>query len=175
MIDKASGNQVKEKDTASHINDFFVDIGPNLAKNCNTDWKFRGKKCNDTIEDIVTNIDEIIKLCNGININKASCIEHLSSQILRDAFLAVPLKLGELFNLSFITAEIPKKWKIAKVTPLHKAGSSNDVCNLRPVSLLPITSKLIEKIVHSRIYQFFEDNEILDKKQGGFRPNHKVY
>ena len=174
LMDKNSGKQIEENDTATYINDFFVNIGPNLAKKCNTDWKFRGKTCKNIIESINTNVDEIIKLCSGININKSSCIEHLSSQILRDAFLAVPMKVVELFNLSFSTSEIPAKWKIAKVTPLRKAGISNDISNLRPVSLLPITSKLIEKIVHNRIYQFFERNSILDDKQGGFRPNHST-
>ena len=174
LVDKTSGQQINEKDTASYINDFFVNIGPNLAKNCNTDWKFRGKTCKNKIDNINTDTDEVIRLCKAININKSSCIEHLSSHILRDAFLAVPMKLAELFNLSFNTAEIQKKWKIAKVTPLRKAGNSTDVSNLRPVSLLPITSKLIEKIVHNRIYQFLEQNNILDEKQGGFRPNYST-
>ena len=80
----------------------------------------------------------------------------------------------ELFNCSFKNAKIPQKWKIAKVTPLKKAGNSNDVSNLRPISLLPITSKLIEKIVHNRIYKFLEINNILDNRQGGFRPNHST-
>ena len=174
LVDKNLGNQIKEEDTASYINDFFVNIGPNLAKKCNTDWRFRGTDCRNRLDTITTDVNEIIRLCKSINTNKSSCIEHLSSQILRDAFLAVPLKLVDLFNFSFITSEIPNKWKIAKVTPLQKAGISNDVSNLRPVSLLPLTSKLIEKIVHCRIYQFFENNNILDDKQGGFRPNHST-
>ena len=88
--------------------------------------------------------------------------------------MAIPITLVDLFNLSFETAEIPKSWKIAKVTPLQKAGKSSDVSNLRPVSLLPLTSKLIEKIVHNRIYKLYEVNDILDEKQGGFRPNHST-
>ena len=78
------------------------------------------------------------------------------------------------FNLSFEQSIIPKSWKLAKVTTLKKAGNKNDVSNLRPVSLLPSTSKLIEKIVHSRIYSFCENNKILDERQGGFRPNHST-
>ena len=74
------------------------------------------------MDNITTNLDEIVKLCREININKASCIEHLSSEILRDAFLAVPEKLVELFNLSFRISDIPRDWKVAKVTPLPKAG-----------------------------------------------------
>ena len=174
LIDKNNGNLVPEKDAATFINEFFVNIGPNLAKKCNAEWNFRGNVCENKIENIETDIDEIIRLCKAINIHKASCIEHLSSQIIRDAFLAVPNKVVQLFNLSFANTDIPKAWKVAKVTPLQKAGNSNDVSNLRPVSLLPITSKLIEKIVHSRIYEFCETNNILDDKQGGFRPNHST-
>ena len=46
--------------------------------------------------------------------------------------------------------------------------------NLRPISLLPLPSKLIEKIVHNRLYSHCNDNNLLDKKQGGFRPNHST-
>ena len=174
LIDQSTGKHIAEESTASYINDFFVNIGPNLAKKCNTEWNFRGKNCENSINDIETDIDEIVKLCKAININKASCIEHLSSQILRDAFLAVPYKIVQLFNLSFSMADIPKSWKLAKITPLQKTGNKNDVSNLRPVSLLPLTSKLIEKIVHNRIYSFCETNNILDERQGGFRPNHST-
>ena len=174
LVDNDTGLDIEEHDTAQFINDFFVNIGPNLAKKCNQPWRFDGQICNDTLENIETNIDEIIKLCKEININKSSCVENLSSEILRDAFLAIPERIVILFNLSFLLSEIPPVWKIAKVTPLPKAGNSNNVGNLRPVSLLPLPSKLIEKIVHNRIYNHCEINKILDERQGGFRPNHST-
>ena len=100
----------------------------------------------------------------------ASCIENVSSEVLRDVFLAVPAKVVDMFN----TAIIPDSWKIAQVTPLQKPGNKSMVSNLRPISILPLTSKLIEKIVHNRIYNFCETNKILDPKQGGFRPGHST-
>ena len=103
-----------------------------------------------------------------ININKASCIDNISSEILRDAFLAVPSKIVNLFNTSFTTATIPDSWKKAKVTPLQKPGNRSLVTYLRPISILPLMSKLIEKIVHNRIYNFCENHKIPDPKQGGF-------
>ena len=60
------------------------------------------------------------------------------------------------------------------MTTPPKAGNSNNVGNLRPVSLLPLPIKLIEKIVHNRIYTHCENNDILDNRQGGFRPNHST-
>ena len=127
------------------------------------------------LDDIRTTIEEVVNLCKNININKSSSIPNISSEVLRDAFLAIPDIVTEIFNLSFEHAEIPDEWKIAKVTPLPKAGKSNNVSNLRPISLLPLPSKLIEKkIVHNRIYNHCNDNNLSDKKQGGFRPNHST-
>ena len=174
LTDQVSGIDIDENDTAQYINDFFVNIGPNLASKCDQPWRFDGNPCPNNIDSIFTDVDEIIILCKDINVNKSSCIEHLSSEIIRDAFLAVPEKIVELFNLSFALAEIPSEWKIARVTPLPKAGNSCNVGNLRPVSLLPLTSKLIEKIAHNRIYKHCDDNNILDERQGGFRPNHST-
>ena len=114
---------------------------------------------------MLTNEIEILELCKEININKSSSIEHLSGEIIRDAFVTIPSKVAELFNLSFIKSEIPVDWKIAKVTPLPKAGDSRNVSNLRPVSILPLPSKLIEKIVHERGYNHCNNNKLLDEKQ----------
>ena len=122
----------------------------------------------------MTDIDEITLLCKNININKSSCIPNISSEILRDAFLAIPDKIVNMFNLSFELGALPDEWKIGKVTPLQKAGLKSSVSNLRPISLLPLVSKLIEKIVHQRIYSFCEINNILDERQGWFRPNHST-
>ena len=88
--------------------------------------------------------------------------------------MIIPTKLCKLFNVSFDTAIIPPDWKIAKVTPLPKAGNSNLVSNYRPISLLPLLSKLIEKIIHKRIYKYLDDYNLLDHRQGGFRPKHST-
>ena len=174
LNNKDNGNPIESKDTASFINDFFVNIGPKLAQNFNDEWNYSGTPSINEICDIETNIDEIINLCKDININKASCVNHLSSEIIRDAFLAVPRYVVHLFNVSFNTGIIPKLWKISKVTPLQKPGDKSDVSNLRPISLLPLPSKLIEKIVHNRLYNHCETNRLLDDRQGGFRPNHST-
>ena len=58
--------------------------------------------------------------------------------------------------------------------PLKKEGNSPDVNNLRPISLLPIQIKLLEKIVHNRLMAFLDQEHLLDDKQGGFRPGHST-
>ena len=165
---------INPENTADFINEFFTNIGPNLAKKIKKPWSFEGEKPEVMLGDLSTNELEISELCKEINVNKSSGIMHISSEIIRDAFVTIPSKVVELFNMSFNRSEIPDEWKKAKVTPLPKAGDTRNVSNLRPVSILPLPSKLIEKIVHNRVYRHCNDNKLLDDKQGGFRPNHST-
>ena len=65
-------------------------------------------------------------------------------------------------------------WKHAIIIPLQKDGNANDVNNLRPVSLLPLPGKILEKLIQEKLSHYLEFNNILDVKQGGFRPNHST-
>ena len=79
-----------------------------------------------------------------------------------------------LINESFTTGIFPDKLKVAKVIVLHKKGASDNLSNYRPISLLPIFSKIFEKIMYERLYNFLEINEILHPLQFGFRKNHST-
>ena len=168
-------NQIVETENVSdYINQFFTNIGPNLAKDCQLEWNFPGEDCIGSLSDIETTKNEIIEICKSISINKASCVDSVSSEVLRDVFLAVPDKLCTFFNNCFRLSAIPNSWKYARVTPLPKGGNDQIVSNYRPISLLPLLSKIIEKIVHKRIYAFLTEYDILDDRQGGFRPDHST-
>ena len=68
-----------------------------------------------------------------------------------------------MYNRSLATGLFPPKWKIATVIPLQKDGDKSDVNNLRPISLLPLSGKLLEKIIHNRMsqYMYLENNNML--------------
>ena len=79
-----------------------------------------------------------------------------------------------LINESFSTGIFPDKLKIAKVIALHKKGATDDPSNYRPISLLSVFSKIFEKIMHKRLYNFLEVNDILHPLQFGFRKKHST-
>ena len=174
LTDMDTDQTLESEKVADYINDFFTNIGPKLALKCNSPWVFYGNESVNIIENIEITPEEVLEVCKTININKASCVDNLSCEILRDAFMIIPTKLCKLFNVSIDTAIIPPDWKIAKVTPLPKAGNSNLVSNYRPISLLPLLSKLIEKIIHKRIYTYLDNYSLLDHRQGGFRPKYST-
>ena len=66
------------------------------------------------------------------------------------------------------------EWKIAKVTPLFKNGSKRDLRNYRPISVLPLVSKLFEKIIYSQYCDYLQDNRLLNTYQSGFRSMHST-
>lgn len=68
------------------------------------------------------------------------------------------------------TGVFPSEWKTARVTPIFKAGAKDDVNNYRPVSILPVVSKLLERVVHDQLYQSLTANGVLSQWQSGFRP-----
>ena len=79
-----------------------------------------------------------------------------------------------MVNKSFSTGVIPYKLKLAKVVPIHKKGSFDNPTNYRPISLLSVFSKLIEKLMHQRLYKFLELCDVLYSLQFGFREKHST-
>ena len=79
------------------------------------------------------------------------------------------MPLCKIINTSFNSGMFPDALKIVKVVPIYKRGPDSDVNNYRPISLLSIFDKIIEKIMHSRLYEFLENNDILFENQFGFR------
>ena len=59
--------------------------------------------------------------------------------------------------------------KLAKIVPVYKSKEHNKFDNYRPISLLPVVSKVLERVIYNRLYNFFKVNDILDKCQYGFQ------
>ena len=174
LRDQTTKKQVEAFQTAEFINNYFTNIGPNLANKFTTKWSFDGEPTRTSMPDMAVTTDQILKFIKQINIYKPSAIDLLSSRIIKDAFLAIPQIVTNLMNLSITQNKFPTKWKSATIIPLFKGGDREDVNNMRPVSLLPLPGKILEKVVHSSISTYLETNKILNVKQGGFRAGHST-
>ena len=119
----------------------------------------------------VVNIDEgeILSLIRAINPIKSTGPDEISGRMLLlcDDSLVLPLKL--LFQNILFTGMYHDIWKIANVTPIHKKGDKNLVNHYRPISLLPICSKIFEKIVFAQLYSYLVNHDLISKNQSGFR------
>ena len=116
-------------------------------------------------------IDEIITIIKNFENGKASDIP--VSIIKRTSFLISPM-LCHLYNNCMQSGIFPKCLKVGKITPIFKKGDRELLKNYRPVSTLPIFGKIFEKIICTRIYNFFSSNNLLSDCQFGYRKKHST-
>jgi hypothetical protein len=94
----------------------------------------------------------------------------MSTKLLKAPIEVTPIT--HIINLSLSTGIVPTKMKIAKVIPIFKSGDRSDFSQYRPISILPVFSKLLEKIVAKKLINFLDSTHQLYQHQYGFRPGH---
>ena len=81
--------------------------------------------------------------------NKAAGLDEWPGVLIKDSASVISKPLSYLLNLSLKTSQVPRHWKIAKITPIFKSEDSSNTDNYRPIRVLPIASKVLERAVHT--------------------------
>ena len=115
---------------------------------------------------------EIEKLINNLPNKKSSGYDNLSNILLKQIKSSIIYPLTIICNQSIREGEFPHDMKAADVSPLHKNKERHVVTNYRPISLLITLSKILEKVVYSRVYNFLVETDQLYQSQYGFRSGH---
>ncbi len=106
--------------------------------------------------------------------NKAVGLERLPGGLLMVAAPIISEPLACILNLSLQSGKFISVWKQAKVLPLFKSGPAMETNNYRPISILPILSKLLECFVHSSFSEYLDEHNMLTIAQSGFRRLHST-
>ena len=165
-------------DIANNFNIYFTTVGNTLAANLpQTD--------NDPIELIESNPDnffcipttpaEINNIILHSKSKKSTGFDNIDSYIVKQIAPQIVNQLANIFNKSFLTGIVPSKLKIAKVIPLYKTKDPALFSNYRPISLLPFFSKILERLMYNRLYNFLTEHNILSMNQFGFRKNYSTF
>ena len=116
------------------------------------------------------NIEDISRIIYSFQ-NKSSHMSTYSVKVIKFISPLISPILRDLINRSLAEGIFPNFCKIARVVPVFKSGSSSSLGNYRPISILPIFSKIFEKIVHKQLSDYLFFNNILNPNQYGFRKN----
>ena len=110
-------------------------------------------------------LDAIGQLKNG----KASGPDKVTINLVTDAakFIAYPIVF--IFNSSTTNGVFPDVWKTASVTPIHKSESKSDLNNYRPISVISVFVRMLERLAHDQLSEFLKVNNILTSSQAAFR------
>ena len=100
---------------------------------------------------------------------KVAGVDNLSSQFLMDEAKVLATSVTDLCNLSTTSGKFPDSCKLAKLKLIHKYSSLTEASNCRPISLLPLNRKVIEKVIHDQTGVFLNSRNLLYNYQSGFR------
>ena len=121
-----------------------------------------------------TTEDIVLKLLKNTDISKAAGIDNLPGRFLKDGAVILAKPVTEICKFSIKSRIFPDPCKLVKLKPIIKKGSRMDPSNYRPISLLPLISKIFEKIVHDQMIDYLAQYNILYKYQSGFRTKHST-
>ena len=114
----------------------------------------------------------VFKILSTLDVKKSAGVDGISAHMLKLGAPYITHIITEICNLSITKNQFPNDWKTAVVTPLFKKGSTDDPGNYRPISILPILSKLLERHVFNCLYEFLVCHDLLISRQSGFRSKH---
>ena len=117
--------------------------------------------------------EEVMEIIKSLQ-NKATGPSSIPLKLLHIVADLIVFPLCPIINMSFSKGVFPEKLKIVKVIPIHKGGSTQDINNFRPISLLSIFDKIIEKVCIGDCMTFWEHHSILFENQFGFRKNNST-
>ena len=173
--------EIREKREISNtMNNYFCSVGEDLANNVekSSNPLLTGKYtvnqtavCFEFKEVECTHIrDAICKM----KTSKGSGNDNISSYFLKISLPFITKSLCCIFNKSILKCVFPAQWKIARVTPIFKEGDKNAKSNYRPISVLPVISRLFEKLVYNQLYEYMSTNGLIASCQSGFRAHHST-
>ena len=110
----------------------------------------------------------------SLNPRKAVGLDDISSLFLRDGAESIIDPVKHIINLSITTELVPVGFKQARVLPLYKKGSRVEAGYYRPVGVLSVLSKVLERAVHKQLGEYLAKRDLLYKNQSGFRGSYST-
>jgi hypothetical protein len=112
---------------------------------------------------------DLINISKSLKSKTSQGYDNISTKLTKQIIDEIAETLTHIFNQSFLTGVIPEQLKTAKIIPIYKSGDKTLFNNYRPISLLPVFSKLLEKL-----WIFLDTQNIMYKHQYGFRAKHST-
>ena len=180
---KTHTSDENSKEKLENFNTFFANVGKNIFEksqqytnnmsqtlNVNTINNSDHVSRNSPFRPQPVDTATIILTIKHLKETSSHGSDGIPLRFIRDSLPVISPCLTCIINTSIVTGVFPNLWKRAIIVPIFKKGDKNDPSNYRPISLLPILSKILEKIIAAQLTQYLTDNSLLTNTQHGFRP-----
>ena len=164
------GETLTGTEMVNYANEYFVSIADRLTDGIqgNGPYMFFTEQNPNTFEMRPTDVHEVIKVIKGLK-NKGNGLLDISVKTIKNNSHVFAVHIVILYSCLIEKCVYPNSIKIAKVVPVHKAGPYDIIDNFRPISNLPVFSKIFEKLTHIRMVSFIERYSLVNDSKFGFR------
>ena len=140
------------------MNKYFSSIGEELSKDIsyklNSFLSNQNHASDKSFIFTPINAEHIIKAISMFKSSHGLGLDNISSFFLKNGMPVLANGLSQMFNLCLSLGKFPDIWKKARVKPIYKEGSQNEISNYRPISVLHVVSRLYEKLVYDQLYTY---------------------
>ena len=180
-ISKITVNQIEISSSTSignHLAGYFANIGKNYANKISSsnisidEYIAKIRQHQSSLFLSPTDKHELKTLIGDLSSKSSSGWDGMSNILIKQLRDQIVDPLVDIFNKSITEGLFPTIKKLVCVSPLHKAGCTDLDTNYRPISLLPVISKVLERVIYKRTYSFLVNNSLLYTSQYGFRKYH---
>ena len=162
------------KSIADQFNTFFSEVADKIVSNIpptSMDYEsFLPRAASNTFQFQPVNMESVGKVIQSLEPKTSLDINGVSTDLVKKCANYILAPLTHILNLSLRDGIFPDSLKTSRVCPIHKQGSKTDLNNYRPISCLPVFSKIFEKIVYRQLFDFLTINKIINPLQFGFQP-----
>ena len=155
------------KEKANLLNEYFASISTVDSTGKSVPNIFENPP--NALENVTCTSEQVQSIIKSLDQNKASGHDNISARMLKLSATYISNSLSSLINRSISSGKFPNCLKKANVTPIFKQGYKNDKGNYRPISILPLISKIFERVVYIKLYEFLCETNFFVNFQSGFR------
>ena len=185
ILNQLLGNKKKEiimpdfltQTKINKFNKYFATVGYETQKSQKIEFKKESGKIQYDFEPFnfqQENKENIEKIIGMIKSNVATGYDNIPSKIIKLTKETLSPYLTEIINISYKTGIFPDLLKKAVVTPIFKEDDKNEIRNYRPISILPVISKIFEKSAAGQLILYLEKNQLLSPFQHAYRKYHST-
>ena len=162
---------------ADEFNEYFANVGKGAFESTQKYCTNVNVIAHDYANENITNkfrpqpvtVETVILTFKQLNETNAVGADDIAFRFIKDSLVVLAFYYTIIINTSIVTGIYPTLWKYCLVPPVLKSGDANDVSNYRPIAILPVLSKLLEKIVANQLRDYLENNHLISDTQHGFR------
>lgn len=153
----------------NEFNSYYANIGEVLAKNFNNIYTPSARSQANAFSFEFSTFDDITNIVAKLKNSNSCGADDIHTKVIKDNIQHLATPIMQIIKNSLKQGVVPSKLKVAKIVPIYKAGERNLVKNFRPICILPIIDKILEKVVKHQLMAFIDDNDLISNFQYGFK------